>query len=103
MKTQIANEVSFCDSRIREFARDSAVYLLDIFEADKELEVAGVIGMLAQCCMENNELLAYVRIRRYCKRNSIELPEHFNALAADADVFDFYLRKVVRHMIDLST
>lgn len=102
MKTQTLDEITLYESQIIEIAHDSAKYLIDIFEADENLPLTGVIEMLAQCCMESNELLAYVRLRRYFRLKGHEMPQRFNELAADSDAFDFYLRKLILRMIELS-
>ena len=55
--------------------------------------------MLAQCCMERNEVAAYVKIRMYCRKKGYELPEHYNEIAADTDAFDFYCRQLLYHLV----
>lgn len=96
------NKITFNEVLIKKIARDSAEYLLNIFKADGDIDVLGVIGMIAQCCMNRNEVEAYVKILRYCRKKGFELPQYYNELAADSDSFDLYCRQLVYYMIELS-
>jgi len=98
----VLDKITFSETMIKEIARDSAEYLLNIFEADDNINILGVICIFAKWCMEHNEVAVYCKILGYCRRKGYELPQYYNELAANPDDFDFYARQLVYYMTELS-
>lgn len=85
---------------IEAIARQSAKYLLDLFEKDGT-DVFLMVFMMAKLCMERNMMMVYLKILRYCRHNNHELPEHYNDVAASEEAFAFYSKQLLYYLVDL--
>lgn len=87
--------------QIEAYAKQDAQYFFKVFQ-EEGTSVFMPVCFLAQCCMEHNGFMAYINLFRYFRHTGHALPAHYFDIASNTMVFEFYCKKLMYYLVDLS-